>query len=78
MRLPELDIAGMRPGDDDIRLPRQRDAVHLLRHRYPGTVRLNKIAVVRLYQLAGRAEDATEYFRIPSDRVVEVGTQVMV
>ena len=25
--------------------------------------------------LAGRAEDATEYFRIPSDRVVEVGTQ---
>jgi K+ transporter len=24
------------------------------------------------------AEDATEYFRIPSDRVVEVGTQVMV
>ena len=28
--------------------------------------------------LAGRAEDATEYFRIPSDRVVEVGTQVMV
>jgi KUP system potassium uptake protein len=27
---------------------------------------------------AGRAEDATEYFRIPSDRVVEVGTQVMV
>lgn len=28
--------------------------------------------------LAGTAEDATEYFRIPSDRVVEVGTQVMV
>jgi KUP system potassium uptake protein len=28
--------------------------------------------------LAGRAQDATEYFRIPSDRVVEVGTQVMV
>ena len=28
--------------------------------------------------LAGRAEDATEYFQIPSDRVVEVGTQVMV
>ena len=28
--------------------------------------------------IAGRAEDATEYFRIPSDRVVEVGTQVMV
>jgi KUP system potassium uptake protein len=28
--------------------------------------------------LAGRAEDATEYFRIPNDRVVEVGTQVMV
>jgi KUP system potassium uptake protein len=28
--------------------------------------------------LTGRAEDATEYFRIPSDRVVEVGTQVMV
>jgi KUP system potassium uptake protein len=28
--------------------------------------------------LAGRAEDATEYFRIPTDRVVEVGTQVMV
>ena len=26
----------------------------------------------------GRAEDATRYFRIPSDRVVEVGTQVMV
>jgi len=28
--------------------------------------------------LAGRAEDATEFFRIPNDRVVEVGTQVMV
>jgi KUP system potassium uptake protein len=28
--------------------------------------------------LAGRAVDATAYFRIPSDRVVEVGTQVMV
>jgi KUP system potassium uptake protein len=28
--------------------------------------------------LAGRAQDATEYFRIPSDRVVEVGTQVTV
>jgi KUP system potassium uptake protein len=28
--------------------------------------------------LAGRSEDATEYFRIPADRVVEVGTQVMV
>jgi KUP system potassium uptake protein len=28
--------------------------------------------------LAGRAEDATEYFRIPNDRVLEVGTQVMV
>jgi KUP system potassium uptake protein len=28
--------------------------------------------------LAGRAEDATQYFRIPSDRVVEVGTQVTV
>jgi KUP system potassium uptake protein len=28
--------------------------------------------------LARSAEDATEYFRIPSDRVVEVGTQVMV
>ena len=28
--------------------------------------------------LAGSAEDATEYFRIPSDRVVEVGTQVAV
>jgi KUP system potassium uptake protein len=28
--------------------------------------------------LAGTAEDATEYFRIPTDRVVEVGTQVLV
>jgi KUP system potassium uptake protein len=28
--------------------------------------------------LAGSASDATEYFRIPSDRVVEVGTQVLV
>jgi len=28
--------------------------------------------------LAGSAVDATEYFRIPSDRVVEVGTQVLV
>ena len=28
--------------------------------------------------LAGQAADATEYFRIPSDRVVEVGTQVLV
>jgi KUP system potassium uptake protein len=28
--------------------------------------------------LAGRAEDATQYFRIPNDRVVEVGTQIMV
>jgi KUP system potassium uptake protein len=28
--------------------------------------------------LAGTAADATEYFRIPSDRVVEVGTQVLV
>jgi KUP system potassium uptake protein len=28
--------------------------------------------------LAGRAADATQYFRIPNDRVVEVGTQVMV
>ncbi|MGH6816200.1 MAG: KUP/HAK/KT family potassium transporter, partial [Hyphomicrobiaceae bacterium] len=28
--------------------------------------------------LAGTAEDATEYFRIPPDRVVEVGTQVLV
>ncbi len=28
--------------------------------------------------LAGTAEDATAYFQIPTDRVVEVGTQVMV
>jgi KUP system potassium uptake protein len=28
--------------------------------------------------LAGSAEDATAYFQIPTDRVVEVGTQVMV
>jgi KUP system potassium uptake protein len=28
--------------------------------------------------LAGSASDATEYFRIPHDRVVEVGTQVLV
>jgi KUP system potassium uptake protein len=28
--------------------------------------------------MAGTAADATEYFRIPSDRVVEVGTQVLV
>jgi KUP system potassium uptake protein len=28
--------------------------------------------------LAGAAADATEYFRIPTDRVVEVGTQVLV
>ncbi|MGE3709030.1 MAG: potassium transporter Kup [Hyphomicrobiaceae bacterium] len=28
--------------------------------------------------LAGTAEDATAYFQIPSDRVVEVGTQVMI
>jgi KUP system potassium uptake protein len=28
--------------------------------------------------LAGTASDATEYFRIPHDRVVEVGTQVLV
>ena len=28
--------------------------------------------------LVGTSEDATEYFRIPHDRVVEVGTQVMV
>jgi KUP system potassium uptake protein len=28
--------------------------------------------------LASTAADATEYFRIPSDRVVEVGTQVLV
>ncbi len=29
-------------------------------------------------RLAGAAADATEYFRIPHDRVVEVGTQVLV
>jgi KUP system potassium uptake protein len=29
-------------------------------------------------KLAAQAEDATEYFRIPTDRVVEVGTQVQV
>jgi KUP system potassium uptake protein len=28
--------------------------------------------------LAGSAEDATTYFQIPSDRVVEIGTQIMV
>ena len=28
--------------------------------------------------LAGTAADATEYFRIPTDRVVEVGTQVLI
>jgi KUP system potassium uptake protein len=28
--------------------------------------------------LAGRAEDASEYFQIPADRVVEVGTQIAV
>jgi KUP system potassium uptake protein len=28
--------------------------------------------------LAGTAADATGYFRIPTDRVVEVGTQVLV
>jgi KUP system potassium uptake protein len=28
--------------------------------------------------LSHQAEDATEYFRIPTDRVVEVGTQVQV
>jgi KUP system potassium uptake protein len=28
--------------------------------------------------LAGSAANATEYFRIPHDRVVEVGTQVLV
>jgi KUP system potassium uptake protein len=28
--------------------------------------------------LAGTAADATEYFRIPADRVVEVGTQVLI
>jgi KUP system potassium uptake protein len=29
-------------------------------------------------KLAAQAEDATEYFRIPPDRVVEVGTQIQV
>jgi len=28
--------------------------------------------------LAGSAEDATTYFQIPSDRVVEIGTQILV
>jgi KUP system potassium uptake protein len=28
--------------------------------------------------LAGSAEDATTYFQIPSDRVVEIGTQIAV
>ena len=28
--------------------------------------------------LAGAAEDAAAYFRIPSDRVVEIGTQIVV
>jgi KUP system potassium uptake protein len=28
--------------------------------------------------LAGRAENATAYFQIPSDRVVEIGTQIVV
>jgi KUP system potassium uptake protein len=28
--------------------------------------------------LARKSEDATEYFQIPTDRVVEVGTQVAV
>jgi KUP system potassium uptake protein len=28
--------------------------------------------------LAGSAEDATTYFRLPPDRVVEIGTQVVV
>jgi KUP system potassium uptake protein len=28
--------------------------------------------------LVGTSQDATEYFRIPHDRVVEVGTQVIV
>ena len=28
--------------------------------------------------LAGSAEDATTYFQIPSDRVVEIGTQIVV
>jgi KUP system potassium uptake protein len=29
-------------------------------------------------RLAGSAEDASEYFQIPADRVVEVGTQIAV
>ena len=29
-------------------------------------------------RLAGSAEDATAYFQIPPDRVVEIGTQVVV
>jgi K+ transporter len=29
-------------------------------------------------KLAGQADDASEYFQIPPDRVVEVGTQVQV
>jgi len=29
-------------------------------------------------RLAGAAEDAAAYFRIPSDRVVEIGTQIVV
>jgi KUP system potassium uptake protein len=28
--------------------------------------------------MSGFAQDATVYFRIPSDRVVEVGTQVLI
>jgi KUP system potassium uptake protein len=28
--------------------------------------------------LAGSAEDATTYFQIPPDRVVEIGTQIIV
>jgi KUP system potassium uptake protein len=28
--------------------------------------------------LAGTAEDATDYFQIPPDRVVEIGTQITV
>jgi KUP system potassium uptake protein len=28
--------------------------------------------------LAGSAQDATTYFQIPSDRVVEIGTQIAV
>jgi KUP system potassium uptake protein len=28
--------------------------------------------------LAGSAEDASDYFQIPADRVVEVGTQIAV